>query len=569
MMRKIRTIAVAAVITALAGSLPGCVSEFNRLQKQADIGDHNSQAELGMAYIIGGITPIDYEMATVWLKLAAQLSNPVAIYFNGYLQEKGWGDQTPNPTMARILYERSFAILSRSNLAGQFPRMYVLGLQHYYARGTEKDTARALRLFLACYKEKYLPAAVELGKMYYHGDGVERDLGQARSYFYHAAENNYPEAQYYLARIYFSEKSEYAGNKELNYAVEMNYPPAQFEMAERIERSLGRVDEKARKLYFLAADNGQARAQFKVSQLLASDPHIAGGYLLKAVERSYPPAMLELAQQFNSGKDQEPVKSLILYELAGKLNTPGVQSPIELIDARTGMYLPVRFTWYGQNSGADFIITETPIRRAITGYLAGIREGSRTTFEDELQRSYKGFYMGLDWFPMHEFRMPPSWISLIFKAAHKYEQDQPGFWLSYGICAVQAGQGETVMYAAAKMRETVTKIGNAADARLFLELANLTKTAGLVMIGQEDEAYNSLYIEGRLQNAANPHLINCLNKWFRPALKNPNKFAVATGIQENLLGSYMSYPRMPFYDFELGQEITDRIMVEQPPVTAK
>lgn len=566
-MRKILTI---AVVAALSGFLPGCVSEFNRLQKQADLGDQNSQAELGMAYIIGGITPINYEMATVWLKLSAQLSHPAAIYFNGYLLDKGLGGQAPNPELARTLYERAFAILSRSNISGQPSRMYVLGLQYYYGQGTEKDTARALRLFLACHKEKYTPAAIELGKMYYHGDGVERDLLQARSYFFHAAEKNFPEAQYYLARIYSGEKNDYAADKELNYAVELNYPPAQYEMAERLEKSLGRVDEKARRLYFLAADNGYARAQFRVSQFPEFEPNLSANYLLRAVERSWPPAMLELAQRFNRGKDQEPVKSLILYELAGKLNTPGIQSPIELIDARTGMYLPVRFTWYDRSSGADFIITETSIRRTITGYLAGIREGSRTTFEDELQRSYKGFYMGLDWYLMHEFRIPPSWISMIFKAAHKYEQDQPGFWLNYGVCAIQAGQGETVMYAAAKMRETVTKIGHAADARLFIELANLMKTTGLVMIGQEDEAYNFLYVEGRLQNAANPYLINFLNKWLRPVLKNPNKFAVATGIQENVLGSYMAYPRLPFYDFELGQEITDRIiMVEQPPVNVQ
>lgn len=566
MIKKIWMSAVAAGLFALSA---GCASEFSRLQKQADLGDQNSQAELGMSYVIGGITPVNYGMATAWLKLSAQLSNPVAIYFNGYILDKGLGDQIPNPEQAKVLYERAFAILSRSNINGQLPRMYVLGLQFYYGRGTTRDISRAQRLFLACYRENYLPAGIELGKMYYRGDGVERDPAMARSYFFRAAEKGYPEAEYYLARIYSAEKNDHLAEKQLAYAVEANYPPAQYEMADRIEKSLGKVDEQAKKLYFLSADNGCAKAQFKVSQILASEPNLSAAYLLQAVERSYPPAMLELAQQLSRAKDPEPVKALILYDLAGKLNTPGIQSSIELLDTKTGMYLPVKFTWYDRNSGSDFIITDTPIRRTVTGYLAGIREGSRTTFEEELKHNYKGFYMGLDWYTMHEFTMPPSWISMIFKAAHKSEQDQPGFWLNYGICAIQAGQGETVMYAAAKMRETVTKIGNAADARLFIELANLMKTAGLVMIGQEDEAYNFLYVEGRLENAANPYLVNCLNKWLRPALKNPNKFSVATGIPENALGSYMAYPREPFYDFELGQEVTTRIMIDQPAVKAQ
>ncbi len=567
-MKKILIGAAVAGLVGLSALLPGCVSQFDRLQREADTGDIDSQIELGMAYVVGGVAPVDYEKSVPWLRLASQFGNPVSVYFHAYILEKGLGRELPAPERARGMYERAFNSLSRSNITDQLPKMYVLGLQYYYGRGTARDTEKALRLFLNCYRENYFPAAVELGKMYYFGDGVERDLDQAKSYFFRAAEKDFPEAQYYLALIYFVEKNNKLGNKQLGYAAELNYAPAQYEVAERMSKG-GTVSDEARRLYIQAADNGYPRAQFKVYQLLGSEPSLARNYLYQAVERSYAPAMLELAQQLSRGKDPEPVKSLILYDLIGKISNTAVQSNIELLDVSTGMYLPVKYTWYDLSFGADFAITSTEIRRTVTGFLAGILEGSRTTFENDLARSYKGFYMGLDWYVMQEYRMPPNWISMIFKAAHKFEQDKPGFWLNYGICAVQAGQGEMVMYAAAKMRETAAKIGNRDDQRLFIELTNLMKTAGLVMIGQEDEAYNFLYVEGRLKNAANPYLVNCLNKWLRPALKNPNKFSVATGIPEKALGTYMNYPREAFYDFESGAEVTERVKVEEPKVNAQ
>lgn len=554
------------MILAAAGLFisTGCVSDFNRLQNEADTGNINSQAKLGMSYMIGGIAPVDYTQAVPWLKMASQLGNPIALYYYGYALDKGLGGLSPSPERAARSFNSAFSGLNGAETKDDMSRVYVLGLLHRYGRGTAVDSERAFRLFQQCYKDNFMPASIELGKMYYQGIGVERNIERAKSHFYMAANRDYPEAQYYLALIYYSEKNNQQANRLLTNAANANYPQALYELASRTEKELDRVDDRARKLYLQAAAGDLPQAQYRVYQLMESQPELAVKWLDKAVERSYSPAMFSKAQLLAQANDS--IKAMILYDLIIKTGTTGAESFIEPIDGKCGLYLPIRFVWYEQKSGSDFVIADTSIERIITGYHAGIIEGSMVSFEKDLRENYKSFYLGMDWYKMSEYKMPYSWISMIFKAAYRIEQDKPGFWLNYGICAIQAGQGETVMYAAARMKDLATRITVLPDAKLYSELASLMKATGLVMIGRDDEAYNFIYINGRLENAANINLVNCVNFWMRPILKDKNKFSVATGINEKQLGNYQAYPRTAFYDLELEQEITDRVMVQEPQV---
>ncbi len=557
------------IILAAAGLFifTGCVSDFNRLQNEADTGNINSQAKLGMGYMIGGIAPVNHTLAVPWLKMASQMGNPVALYYYGYALERGLGGLDPSPERAARSYQNAFTGLNGVEQKEDMSKIYVLGLLYRYGRGTQMDSERAFRLFQQCFRENYMPAGVELGKMYYQGVGVERSIERAKNYFYMASNRNYPEAQYYLALIYYSEKNNQQADRLLTNAANANYPPAMYELASRTERDMGTVDDRVRKLYLQAGEGDLPRAQYRVYQLMESQQELAVRWLDKAVERSYSPAMFTKAQLLAQSNDA--IRSMILYDLIIKTGATGAEPFIEPLDSKCGLYLPIKFVWYDLKSGSDFVIAGTSIQRIITGYHAGIIEGSMVSFDKDLRENYMSFYLGMDWYKMYEYKMPFNWISMIFKAAYRIEQDKPGFWLNYGICAIQAGQGETVMYAAARMKDLGSKITVQPDAKLYSELASLMKATGLVMIGRDEEAYNFIYVNGRLENAANINAINCINFWMRPLLKDKNKFSVATGINEKQLGNYQAYPRTAFYDLELEQEITDRIMVQEPQVKVK
>jgi len=92
------------------------------------------------------------------------------------------------------------------------------------------------------------------------------------------------------------------------------------------------------------------------------------------------------------------------------------------------------------------------------------------------------------------------------------------------------------------------------------------KTAGLIMLESDEEAYNFIYLNGQLAQSTNPYLINCINFWFRPVLKDKSKFSLATGIKEKTLLNYQTYPRVRFFDLEYEKELIERTTVQEPRV---
>lgn len=560
MKNKIIGVLIAVAIFAISG----CISTFDRLKLESVDGNIESQAALGMAFVNGGIDRIDYREAAKWLGKASKSGNPCAHYFYAYLIENGLFGTIPDHEKARKLYENAFSILSKSETSKNMTHSYVLGLLYLNGRGTNKNETKALELFTLSSDNHYLPAAIELGKMYNQGIGIKQNIEQAKRYFFRAADRGYPEAQYYLSLIERSERNHSSANRLLTRAAERGYPPAIYDMAEQLEKKNGQLDDKSRELYLDAANRDYSKAQFKMYQILSEESNVAEEWLTKAVERSYPPAMAVFASVLNQKAD--PAKALILYNLINKTGNPAIAPHIELLDSKTGLYLPVKFLWNEQRYGSDFIFDKTGTKRIIDGYHAGIIDGSMTAFQNNLKEDSNNIYMTMDWFLMFENKMPLNWISMIFKEVSRQKQDTPGFWLNYGICAIQAGQAEVVMYSAAKMEGIDVQSLNQADVTLYRELTIIMKTAGLIMLESDEEAYNFIYLNGQLAHSTNPYLINCINFWFRPVLKDKSKFSLATGIKEKTLLNYQTYPRARFFDLEYEKELIERTTVQEPRV---
>ncbi|MFA6658228.1 MAG: sel1 repeat family protein [Lentisphaerae bacterium] len=547
----------------------GCGNTLERLNSEAVSGDVDKQVELGMAYFNGGKAVIDYHKAAEWFEKALPADNPAAMYFYGRLIEKGQGGMSPDPVAARKLYEKAYAKLSGLK-SSEDKYSYVLGLLYLYGRRAVRDEQKALELFIAADRKNYLPATIELGKMYYQGAGVKQNIDQAKRYFFKAADRGYPEAQYYLSAILRSTQHDPRAERFLSKAAAGAYPPAMYEEAESIEKNNHGLDEKSRNLYLAAAQSDYPKAQFKVYQILRDEqPEVAESWLYKAIERSYHPAMSELAANLSSVPESNRCGALILFELVNKSGNPAVSTHLDIIDRKCGMYLPVKFVWNNQYYGSDFIAGDAGIKRIIEGYRVGIIDGSMTVFKNSLKEQSNDLYMSMAWYKMFENKMPLNWIAMIFKAVYEDKHDSPGFWLNYGICAIQAGQSEAVMYSAARMEGISKQLLRPEDALLYRDLTALMKATGLIMLGRSDEAYDYLYLNGKLTNAANSRLINCINFWFCPVIKDKNKFSLATGIAEKVLLNYQTYPRVLFYDFEYEKEIIERVVVQEPVINVQ
>jgi hypothetical protein len=63
-----------------------------------------------------------------------------------------------------------------------------------------------------------------------------------------------------------------------------------------------------------------------------------------------------------------------------------------------------------------------------------------------------------------------------------------------------------------------------------------------------------------------PHLINFLNKWCSPLLKDKRKLSVATGIQESKLGTFMLPQTKDFWSLQYGRKITSGEWVKEPVI---
>lgn len=555
---------VSTLIVIAMFTVSGCVSTFDRLKLEAVDGNIESQANLGMAYINGSMGKIDYPNAAKWLLKASKSGSPVGDYFYAYLVENGLAGISPDHAVAKKLYEQAFSRLIKSNYTENMVYSYVLGLLYLNGHGNNKDETKALELFNLGNRNYFLPATIELGKMYNQGIGVKQDIDQAKRYFFRAADRYYPEAQYYLSLIQRTERNHILADRLLASATERGYSPAIYDLAEQLEKKDRQLDKKSRELYLDAANRDYPKAQFRIYQILCNESSTAGEWLAKAVERSCQPAMA--IQAAILAQERAPARALILYELISKTGNPAITPHVELLDNKTGLYLPVKFLWNELHYGSDFIANDTGTKRIIGGYHAGIIDGSMIAFQNNLKENSEDIYLSMDWFLMFENKMPMNWISMIFKEVSKHKQDSPGFWLNYGICAIQAGQSEAVMYSAAKMEAINIQTLRPIDAYLYRELTVIMKTAGLIMIGRDEEAYNFIYLNGQLANANNPYLINCINFWFRPVLKDKNKLSLATGIKEKSLLNYQSCPRVQFFDLEYEKEILERTTVQEPKV---
>ena len=520
----------------------GCASVKEQYLDGARRGNSEYQAAAGAMYINGGPSEINYDEAYNWLKAGSAGGSCVAMYYLAEIYENGYGNVTPDHLKAARYYDNMVEEIKKKAAEGHIGATYVLGRMSRYGEGVPKDKAAAVKCFRLSSSALYAPALNQLGEM-----TMESNPEEARRLFFSAAEKNCPEAEYNLADIYFQEKNQAAGMKWLKKAAENQYPPAQYRLAGIFETGDETVKnpETAKELLLKAAQSGYAPAQYKMALLSGKNDEAGSNWMKKAAERSYVPAMNSLAESCLKGVDDGSVKAMILHELARKAGDAAALEKLTELDNKNGLYLFVKFSWNDINHGENYILANSPIFRIIDGYKAGITAGSKTAFQDELAKSASAFYLDNAWYQIYNNRLPFSWAGDIFRTVQETEKDKPGFWFCYGSCIGLAGHGEGIMYAVQMMAETSAAVTDPEDKALLLDLATLMKANALILMNNDAEAYNFLFTSGKLKNCKSGFVINYINFWAPALLKDKNKLAVATGIDQALLKEF----RMPENSF--------------------
>lgn len=544
----------------------GCTSVKEQYLEGARRGNPEYQAAAGAMYINGGPAEINYEEAYNWARAGSAKGSFIGMYYLAEIYANGYGNITPDHLKAARYYDNAAVEIKKNAAEGHIGATYVLGRMYRYGQGMPQDSAAAIKCFRLSSSALYAPALNQLGEM-----TLASNPEEAKRLFFSSAEKNCPEAQYNLAGFYFQEKNQSGGMKWLKKAAENQYPPAQYRLAEILETGDDAVKniETAKDLNLKAARSGYAPAQYKMAMLADKNDEAGLSWMKKSAERSYIPAMNRLAAIYLEGVDDGSAKAMILYELARKTGDSAALEKITELDNKTGLYLFVKFSWNDISNGENFILANSPIFRIIDGYKAGITAGSKTAFQDELAKSASAFYLDNAWYQIYNSHLPFAWAGDIFRSVLETEKIKPGFWFCYGSCIGLAGHGEGIMYAVQMMAETVASVTNPADKVLLADLATLMKANALILMNNDTEAYNFLFTSGKLKNCKSSFVINYVNYWAPALLKDKNKFAVATGIDQAALKEFKMLEKQLFYDAQLEKETSGEILVVEPTVAKR
>lgn len=543
--------------------LAGCVSQKSRCLAKAEEGDAEAQGVLGSMFLTGNGSVIDYGKACYWLRLGAANGDSLAAYYLGVMCEYGMGEVMPDHARAERHYTSVYKNIHASAEKGKLEYLNILAEMYYYGRGIDQNKADAVKMFKYCAKRRWQPAIENLGVIFY-SDKEFSDCDKARTLLIEAAAHDYPRAQFFLSQYYFERNRPEEAMRLLKASEAGGFPPAKYRLAQEYVKS---GTPGADRLFKAAAEDGYAPAMLVVaSGITHIDRKIV--WIKKAAERSSVPAMLEYAKLLRDQVTPDYAKEMILYLLALKIkkDSPDIQELILELDNRTGLYFPVKYTWEKIHGGENILLANSEIERILNGFKVGIVEASQKLYEERLAYNPLPFFMNNDWYLIYEHSLPMIWAGQLFKAVEKNEKDNPGFWIAYGISAGLAGQGTAQAFAAFKLQELLNSRGKMPDNNSLKNIAILLKANSLILLDCDKEAYAVLFNNGTLIQEELPFLINFINRWCEPLLKDKRKFSIATGIDIKKLGKFCLPQKQQFISLEYGGIIPVQQQVKEPQI---
>lgn len=226
--------------------------EMSQLQAKAQAGDPNAQLNLGRAYEDGNGVAQSDNQAVKWYRAAAEQGNATA--------------------------------------------QNDLGLMFRLGRGVAQDKVEAVKWYRKAARQENSNALFNLGTAYYNGDGVSIDDLSAYAWFL-------------LAQNFGSQLATEAAER-MKEAAEGRSQFAAFEkIGDMYQKGddLPQSSSKAAYWYRKAAENGEARAQVKLANLLLQDQSATANYgevyslCENAAKANFPPGAYCMGELYEQG----------------------------------------------------------------------------------------------------------------------------------------------------------------------------------------------------------------------------------------------------------------------------
>jgi len=166
---------------------------FNALKAKAESGDVQAQEKLGETYEYGRGIIKDEKLAIKWYEKATLQGcnstklNLIHLYF-----------MSDN-------YHKSFSLAKQFEQTDDLIGITWLASHYKWGLGTEKDTTKALALYLKASIKGHYMGSYYMGRMYEKGIGVTKNKIMAFHYYEKYANQGYPESQEEVASLYFKE----------------------------------------------------------------------------------------------------------------------------------------------------------------------------------------------------------------------------------------------------------------------------------------------------------------------------------------------------------------------------
>lgn len=479
----------------------------------------------------------NYDEALIWLNKSAAQNHPLALFHLAGMYKNCQGVEK-DEAKANELYSQAAPRLQRMAESGNANAQHALGLMYGDGLGgVQKDETQAAAWIQKAVDQRLVGAMNSLGYIYELGIGLPKDTVACVAWYRKAADMGDLYGQYNMGRMY--------------------------------EEGIGVEKDQAQAMtwYKKAADRGYEKAPVKVAMLYDSaegvlkDDSQAVTWYQKAADLGDGFASLTLGKKYESG-DGVPLNlalALRWYQKAADQGNKDGLTARESFDTATGLLLHMDLKWGGIDGVTVNPELEALVSKALKAYTAGLNDMGQDLLQQAIKIDPLILYMNNDWCRFYQHNVSPSVVSELLLAVKPQKQDRADFWFDYAHNANLAGQPILALAGTQKLKALISSEQDIPRARLLKGALALVTANAYLQTKRDNEAYAVLLEHGEF-NKDDVCLVNYINLWATPLLKDKDKLSILTGIaKEALTGKYKLPQSQPFHDVVSGK------LVKRPP----